>query len=145
MARRVVWEVSHAARAADQPQKTDDLLDKIANYIPGEVVALWTAATAILPTLTPGSEGIALWILAAVGLVLTPLYVMARIRKEDAALNRLDESFPFNEVILSTVSFAFWVFAIGGPFAEFTWYSPGWGAFALVIWSAISGLIPKLA
>jgi len=145
MSRRVVWKVSHAARAADQPQKTDDTLDKMANYIPGEVLALWALLTAAVKIAPPASQVILLWIAAGVGLILTPFYVWVRIKKEDQALNRRDESTPWTEIILSTGAFAFWVFAIGGPFATLDWYDQAYGTFALAIWTGISGFIPKLA
>ncbi len=143
MSRRVVWKVSHAAAAGAQPEKTSDTLDKIAEYIPGEIIALWAALAAAAQLAPSESHLVLLWVAAGVGLVLTPLYVYARIKKEDKDLNR-DKSFPYNEVILSTVSFAFWVFAIGGPFAKLDWYHTAYGSFALLIWSAISGFIPKL-
>lgn len=143
MTRRIVWEVPQAAVAGAQPQKADDRLDRIANYIPGEVIALWALLTAIVQVLPPESHLVLLWTAAGVCFVLTPIYVWFRIAKKDEDTAG-DQPIPWNELILSTISFAFWVFAIGGPFAKLDWYHPGYGSFAVAIWSAISGFIPRL-
>lgn len=37
------------------------------------------------------------------------------------------------QVLISTIAFVVWVFAIGGPFASLDWYKPVYGGIALIL------------
>jgi hypothetical protein len=39
------------------------------------------------------------------------------------------------QLILSTLSFAVWVFALGGPFTLLSWYDPLYGALLLPVFT----------
>ena len=44
-------------------------------------------------------------------------------------------------LLLSTLSFAFWLFAMGGPFVYMKWYEPALGAIALPFFTLLVPII----
>ena len=64
------------------------------------------------------------WELLAIFLILTPLY-----------LCRVQKVMKISQLIISTVSFAVWVFALGGPFSLCSWYDPVYGAVLLPVFT----------
>jgi hypothetical protein len=60
----------------------------------------------------------ALWIVFLINCVFVPLYfVFATTRDKRGVL--------WPQVVLASLAFPVWVFAIGGPFKSFSWYE-GW-------------------
>ena len=100
------------------PNKPDDYLTRLLKYIPAEMVALWVTTYGIASVDIPFE--IITWLIFIAILVLTPLYLW-RLQKVN---NKL-------QLGLSTVSFAVWVFALGGPFALYSWYNTVYGALLL--------------
>jgi hypothetical protein len=74
------------------------------------------------------------WLIFIVLLILTPLYTW-RVTTE-AGL-----PVAYVQVVVSTLSFIVWVFAIGGPFSLLSWYQPVYGSILLILFT----LIPPLA
>jgi hypothetical protein len=107
------------------PQIPDEYLSKVIKLIPAEVVSLYVALAGII-----GAAGqnvnipLLFWIVFIVCLVGTPLYLM-RITKVSNLL----------QIGITTVAFAVWVFALGGPFALLSWYQPIYGALLLPIFT----------
>jgi len=94
----------------------DDYLGRLVKYIPAEIVGFYLTAAGIIPQ-GPNKEPnyTALWIVFALGLVLVPVYFwFATTRGGTPPL--------WSQVILATVAYPVWVFAIGGPFASLDWY-----------------------
>ena len=85
---------------------TTGYLEKLTKLIPGEIIALYLAIAAFVP-----KEVVAQSIVAGLAFVLTPLYLMNVAKVKNVV-----------QVIVSTLSFAVWVFVTGGPFAGQTWY-----------------------
>lgn len=105
--------------------KPDDYLTKIVKYIPSEVVALYitlqasvNAARANIPF-----ELIS-WLIFAVGALGTVLYLW-RVGNVNDKL----------QLSISAGAFVVWVFALGGPFSQLSWYHPLYGALILPIYT----------
>ena len=109
------------------PIAPDDYLARLVKLTPVESVAIFLIAMKVI-TSTPSA--ITLWLQWAVFLVLliaTPLLFM-----------RLGA--PRNQTIILTIGFVAWAFAIGGPFTNFSWYQPVYGAAALAAFAMLSPL-----
>jgi hypothetical protein len=101
----------------------DDYKDRLLKLIPTEVVAAYLTLDGIIRSSATGrSITIALWVAFGVGTVATWLY-----------LQRLQKVGSLVQLAVSTVAFAVWVFALGGPFARYDWYQPWLGSVVLVI------------
>lgn len=50
-------------------------------------------------------------------------------------LQRVERVSKLQQLLISTVAFAVWVFSLGGPFSAFTWYSPLYGAILLPLYT----------
>ncbi|MEM9091274.1 MAG: hypothetical protein AAGC93_21350, partial [Cyanobacteria bacterium P01_F01_bin.53] len=48
----------------------------------------------------------------------------------------------WRQILLACGSFFVWVFAIGGPFAEFAFYEPLYGSLLLLIYTSLIPLLP---
>lgn len=133
MGRRVVTAKDAVAPAGAEVTKAgakveiDDYKTKLAKYIPGEIIAAYVAIDGIVKSATKFSDA-AYWIAFLLLLVLTPLYIW-RVTTEPP------KKAATAQIIVSTIAFFVWVFAIGGPFASLSWYVPVYGALLLVIYT----------
>ena len=97
-----------ASGAAGPPatgsQERDGYTDRVVKYVPAGVVAVYLAVSALL---APRNEQWLEWTIFGFLLVMTPLY-LARVAKVSR----------WQQLAISTVAFAVWVFAAndGGPF-----------------------------
>ena len=121
--------VAQAVTQGSDPSPTaqptaDDYMSKLLKYVPPQIVGTYLLVDGILRSLTTdGSRGrqLALGILLAVGAVFAFAY-SARVLGVARQSQRL----------VTTLAFFVWVFALGGLFATFGWWKPGWGTIALV-------------
>jgi len=115
------------------PVGKDRYVDRLFKYIPAELVAGYIFVLGVVKRLTDSGEIMVLhWILFFIFCVLTPLYLW-----------RVQKVLKLQQHIISLLSFVVWVFALGGPFALFTWYNPLYGeillpvfTLAVAIWEA---------
>jgi len=110
-----------------EKNEPDKYIDRLMKYIPGEIVALYLT----LYGLALGSETEIpfmeiTWLIFAIGIVFTPIYLW-----------RILEVEKWYHILISTIAFMVWVFAIGGPFKFFDWYHPTIGAIVLVIYTFV--------
>lgn len=119
----------------DQPA---DYLGRLVGYIPAEIVALYLAASGF--TEAAGNDRLMwLWIVFIVCAVLTPIYFLFATRDKKKKKGPL-----YLQVLLTTLAFPVWVFAIGGPFLAFRWYKGFIGSIVLIFVTSIFGKIsPK--
>jgi len=107
-----------------KPQiKQDNYLERLFKYLPSEIILLFVTCEKII--LSQSKIPINLyWIISIFCFLSTPLYLffVAKIRK-------------ISQLIISTLSFAVWVFALGGPFSFYQWYKPLYGAITLPIFT----------
>ena len=121
--------------------KPDPHLDKVAKLVPAEIIAAFLAANNIIlaqigtNSASPRIKMVS-WIVFGILLIATPFYTRRAIKSVLGPLK--------SQVLVSTLAFIFWVFAIGGPFALETWYERELAGLSLIIFSVISPLlIPK--
>lgn len=134
---------SHRLGAERQPaaSQADNYLERIAKYVPGEVLAFFVFINVILEQAvkTGGKAAamagapvstVALGALL-VGLVLTPLFVWY-VREEDDAW--------ITNACVSTVAFPFWAYALGAVAFNDYW-DGNLAAIMLATFTVVSGLI----
>jgi hypothetical protein len=107
-------DVVERAGLKASPSKPDGYLDRLLKYIPAEIIALYLGVTNVIPP--PLSAHVkALWIVTAISTICVPVYMYFSTEKTDHA-----PLWP--QIAISSVSFPLWVFAIGGPFSQYSWY-----------------------
>lgn len=121
------------ANAAEQ------YIAKIIRYIPGSIVAGYTSMLGLITQAEPIQLYLS-WAIFGFCLLLAPLYVMF---VPDSIPNNKDCSKRFH-VLASFLSFAIWAFALGGPFASLSWYSPVYGSLALIAATLLMPLLEKV-
>jgi len=114
-----------AARAM-APQ-ADDYKMRLLKYIPAEIVAGFLAIDGIIKSTTEVSVVVS-WIVFFVLLVLTPFYAWRITTEPNKPTAKAD-------IIVSTIAFFVWVFALGGPFSSLGWYLPIYGAILLIVYT----------
>lgn len=122
----------------------DGYIDRLLKYIPAEVIALYLGANNVIPASDsshPHQQEFAMWAVAALAALATPLYLYITTRKKGAPP-------VWSQIIIGSVAFPVWVFAIGGPFeASFpNWYKQErWiGAIVIMFGTFLAGLyLPK--
>ena len=88
------------------PPPADDFLGRLVKYIPTEIIALYVAVTGLVPK---SDAHPALMLIFIACLVLTPIYLWFGTRDPAKAV-------PYVQIVLATIGFAVWSFALGGPF-----------------------------
>jgi hypothetical protein len=127
-----------AALEPGGPEPGDDYAARVAKYVPGEIVAAYVAILAVLdPGAAPASAGLTHTLCRVAFLVLlaaTPAYLVALGKPGDRA--------PAVQLIVSTVAFAVWAYALRGLSCAFPAVPfDGRVAFvALVLFTVVSGL-----
>lgn len=128
--------VGERAFAADAGKKAiQDYLERVAKYVPAEILAAYLTALPIISgTTDSGSKTRKTYfaILLIGCAILTPFY-----------LNFMAESDQPKRTHLIVGSFAYliWVYSIGGFFTEIGWYQEPAAALLLIFFSLVSGLI----
>lgn len=105
--------------------KPDNYRESILKFIPTEVVTLYLTIYGI--AFAARNEipfGAIAWIIFAVGIIGTPLYLMFAEGVKDKL-----------HIMISTLAFVVWVFALGGPFLQLSWYNLVYGAILLPIYT----------
>ena len=111
------------------PSKPDDYTSRLLKYIPAEVITLYLTLTSILRSSMDTGQVLE-WLVFAIGTIATPLYLW-----------RLQKVHKVVQLTLSTGAFIVWAFALGGPFANVSWYAPVYGGILLSVYTF---LIPIL-
>jgi len=103
----------------------DDYLGRLAKYIPAEIVGLYLATSGSVQPANGGKPRYsALWVVFLINFLLVPIYFWF-------ATSRGDKKPLWSQVVLASISFPVWVFAIGGPFTCFGWYQSWIGSITL--------------
>lgn len=113
------------------PPTRDNYFDRLFKYIPAELVAAYIFVLGTVKQITDQGTATTLqWSLFILFVVLTPLY-LCRVQKVSKA----------KQLVISTLSFAVWVFALGGPFAALGWYNPVYGAVVLPVFTLLVAIV----
>ncbi|NLJ42354.1 MAG: hypothetical protein GX431_01765 [Bacteroidales bacterium] len=113
--------------ATSRINSRDGYFDRLFKYIPAELVAGYIFVLGTVKQLTDVEVArLVNWLIFAVFAILTPLY-----------LNRVQKVAKTGQLIISTISFAVWVFALGGPFTLTEWYNPVYGSLLLPVFTLL--------
>jgi hypothetical protein len=111
--------------------------DRTAKYVPGEIIAAYVSIGGILKSVN-AADPLRLpvgWMVFALCLVVTPVYL--NLFNDKKRPNR-------SHLAVSTVAFAVWGYALGGPFEYAGIYKSWLGSVLLVVFTVLSGLLePK--
>lgn len=129
MSRRVVTKATVLAG----PTGPDDYLARLLKYIPAEVVTLYVSATGIVPAVAANRTKI-LWVIFAFCAVATPLYMIFSTREKGRAPLWM-------QVVLATIAFPVWAYALGGVFTSTPGYEPYISSLLLMAVTFLFGLI----
>ena len=121
-------EMLAAGIEADTAKEPDKYMSRLIKYIPGEIIALYIYLETVVRSL-PQNETL-YWSVFTFCFLATPLYLW---RKEKVSKKL--------QLLISTVSFFVWVFAVGGPFASLTWYNAVYGVIGLPVYTFLVSLV----
>jgi hypothetical protein len=108
-----------------EPTEADRYRDRLLKYIPAEVVALYVLLQGIVEAGVRPEHRIAImWGIFIVLVIATWFYLL-----------RVQHVSKVQQLIISTVAFCIWVFALGGPFKAFPWYLPVYGQIVMPIYT----------
>jgi hypothetical protein len=118
----------------------ESYFEKLLRYIPADIVAGYVALNGIIVG-EAGNSPILQWIVFGALLVLSPLY-MCYMKTQPPGI-ALNKTFP---CLVSALSFAVWVFALGGPFAAQwpTLYTPVYGSVLLILTTLTIPVLEKM-
>ena len=113
-----------------EPLDADKYRERLYKYIPSEVISLYMGTTLVLQTAgsqAPAGFG---WVLFAIGLLGTWLYLRYAQGVTKPA-----------QLAVSIGAFAVWAFSLGGPFETLSWYHSFYAALLLPIYTFAAALI----
>jgi hypothetical protein len=106
----------------------DDYFNRLLKYIPAEIVGLYLTLVNITNTQSV-AEWIS-WLVFGVCLALTPLYLWRVLKVLKSA-----------QIVISTLSFVVWAYALGGPFEQSELFSNVFAAVLLPIYTVLIPII----
>jgi hypothetical protein len=114
----------------------DTYFDRVIKYIPADVVGAWVAVTGVINSQANVSPTI-WWLAFAVGTLAAAAWTWKQTSEPGKPTATV-------QILVATVAFVVWVFALGGPFAGEDWYKPYQGSLVLIAFTLLVGLIiPK--
>lgn len=128
------------ALASMTDNRAKDYLQRVAKYVPGEVIAAYLAINGFLISVPQEARIVLLLINFFACLVLTPIYLAQMAEANQPKCTHL---------IVATVAFVVWAYTVSGDSGIFgmsvlNWYNSGVASALLVLFSLISGVIvPK--
>ena len=129
MSRRI--ETGSKVKKLGVNEEPADYLGRLIGYIPAEIVGVYLTAAGLAEALGNDRQKW-LWVIFGVTFILTPIYLLFATRDKKKNKGPL-----YPQVILATLAFPLWVFAIGGPFRALTWYKAPVASILLVLGTAI--------
>ena len=119
--------------AAGQP---DDYFSRLLKYIPAEVVALYVSAGGVVPAEHP-KRVTYLWAIFVFCAIATLVYMFVTARDE------VTKKPIWKQIILATIAFPVWAYALGGPFATLPSYESFVGSLLLMGVTFLFGLVKR--
>lgn len=106
-------------------RQVDTYFDRLSKYVPMEIIGSYLLVEGLLrELLQPEVMLRGLVVLFLLGVVATWLFT-----------KRVLNVVRTNQVLMSVFAFAVWVFATGGWFAHLSFWAPGWGTIAVVVFA----------
>jgi hypothetical protein len=132
MGRRVITTRYQATAGGGN---VDTYFDRVIKYIPSDIVSAWVLANSLINSSQDDvPKAMILWIAFGCGVALTAVWTWKQTEvpgKRPA----------YTQILISTVAFVVWVFAVGGPFVHLTFYRPVYGSLLLVLYTLVVALI----
>jgi hypothetical protein len=121
---------------ANRPQSQTDgegYLGRLAKYIPAEIIGLYLTTSGVIPNRADGTtRWLPIWIVFVLNALLVPVFFYFATSS--------DKKTPlWPQIILASIAFPVWVFAIGGPFRYFDWYQSWIAALLLSFVTVVFG------
>lgn len=136
---RLIDPIPRGARlfsGGDKGEKTQEYLERVAKYVPAEVIAAYLALLPVVLSATdPDTTRRTIWlaVIFGLGVVFTPLYLW---RFPGAS------SVKWFHFVVSTTAFVIWVYSIrGGLFDDVGGYDTVGAAVSLAAFTLLSGLL----
>lgn len=114
----------------------DDYKTRLLKSIPADVVAAWVFLDGILSADPLAPDGLH-WAVFAAVLALTPLWTWSMAYEPGLPT-------PTLQIVASTLAFAVWAFALGGPFDDLAWYTSSLASVILALYTLAAPLLPFL-
>ncbi|MEE9339461.1 MAG: hypothetical protein V3U87_15410 [Methylococcaceae bacterium] len=129
--------VSEVELTSGQKSSTEGYAERTAKYIPSEIIATYISLINIVKSVDPTDElriPVA-WGIFIICLVTTPVYLKLLSENKNTVKIHL---------VISTIAFIIWGYALGGPFELSGYHKPWLGAILLGLFTLLAGLIiPK--
>jgi hypothetical protein len=115
-------------------KEDDPYLNSLLKYIPTEIVGAYLVIQGFILAAKPDEklQFMAILISSVALFAITPFYLW-----------RLQGVTAVAQIIISTISFAVWVYILGGPFVAWKIHYPLIGSILLVIWTLIIPIVLK--
>jgi hypothetical protein len=125
---------AQAALAAAEPTVPDDYWTSLQKLIPAEVVAAFMAIDGVVQAKVGISPAI-YWVIYSILAALCLLYARKAATTPELGTNR-------RQVVVATVAFLVWTYAIGGPYsyAEVSWWIRPLGCICVVLYTTAAPL-----
>ena len=122
----------------------NDYLTKLVNYIPVPVVAAFLAIDALIKATTTGISIYFYWLIVVILAAGAAWYIWNDTTKPPSP-NAPSYPPSITQTGIAVVSFVIWVYAIGGPFAYYSWYQSIYGAILVILWVFIIPIVVQTA
>ncbi len=113
--------------------ESDTYFDKLLKNIPADIIAAWIVVSNLIRS-DESVNPLFFWIIFGVFIVLTFFWT-----KQQTDYKGLPSV--WTQVVVATIAFVVWVFALGGPFESLDFYKPLYGTVFLVIYTLAAPLI----
>lgn len=121
--------ITSGLESATEPK--DPYADKILKYLPGEAVALYLTAIGLISAAKDQIPfDIMTWIVFIGVLIVLPIYLW-----------KAQSVKVWIQIAITMVAYVLWVLTVGGPFAQFSWYNPVYGALGVLFFTFV---VPKV-
>ncbi|MGD1875010.1 MAG: hypothetical protein ACFB02_18380 [Mastigocoleus sp.] len=117
----------------------DTYFDKVVKYIPADIVGAWIAVTGLIKSADDTIPKVTLlWIAFSWGVFFTIIWTWKQTQELNKPLAR-------TQIIISTIAFIVWAYALGEPFESVGFYKPIYGSLLLILYTLTVALInPKI-
>ncbi len=129
--RRIMSAQFQASGTAVAP---DGFGDRVVKYIPAEVLAAWVAASGIIPSVAAQRQLATFWVAFVLGVVFTAAWTWRQTRLPN-------QKTAVTQIVLSTIAFVIWAYAMGGPFSLSGVYDPAIGSLLLIFYTLAVGFV----
>lgn len=125
------------AASAQQPTPTQEYLERVAKYVPAEIVIAYTSVNGVLTTVPEHIKPWALWGNLLICWIFTPIYLKLAATPADK------DALPTQQIV-SSIAFIVWAYSVGQEAVFGEGYIAGIAAAVLILFSLISGrIVPK--